>query len=270
MPYSDRFYYGYVDDSGSGDVGNIWTALLLPADLWGEYLGRWLGFRNGLYRDYGVPASFELHAQVWMTGKPEKHLGEDELALVKPNGVLTPILDQSRDQRRERSRIYERALKTIGGFTEAKVLTVFTPDRLGKVALYDDLLCFVEEAVEAERGHCTLMVDGAMDSGGHIRTAHRALEIKRRRVIEDGTHRRSSDSQLLQMADFCAYSAFQSVQDNENRDPRFNRNYETLLKRLIVRPFGEDAGRCIRGLDVEAGLHDCVSQRINDRAAAGS
>ncbi|MGB7686191.1 MAG: DUF3800 domain-containing protein [Solirubrobacterales bacterium] len=148
-----------------------------------------------------------------------------------------------------RSQIFEKGLKTIGTFTEARVFTVFKPSRRGKIALYSDLLCFLEEFLAQENAHATVMVDGGHDSGGHLHNCHRALEIRSRRVVEDAGMRRSHESQLLQMADWCAHAAFQSIQEREDLDVRFRRQYETALDRLIVRPFDQPEGRCIRGLD---------------------
>jgi ABC-type cobalamin transport system ATPase subunit len=75
---------------------------------------------------------------------------------------------------------------------------------MAKIALYDELLCCVEDFLSRERCHGTFIVDGSHDSDGHLRSAHRALLLKHRRIVEDAGLRRSSDSQLLQMADGCA------------------------------------------------------------------
>jgi hypothetical protein len=79
--------------------------------------------------------------------------------------------------------------------------------------------------------------------------------------LEDAGLRRSSDSQLLQMADCCAHAAFQSVQNKATLDVKFRGHYETTMSRLIVRPFGIDGGRCIRGLDYQGDTTDCPSER---------
>ena len=129
--------------------------------------------------------------------------------------------------------------------------------------MYDELLCFIEEFLAPEKAHATLLVDGAMDSGSHLRAAHRALLIKNRRIVEDAALRRSSDSQLLQMTDICAYAAFQSLQ--RKRNPTFAECYENLLDRLIQRPFGVETGRCIRGYDYAAEIANCPSERIAER-----
>lgn len=265
MALPARSFVAYVDDSGNENVGLLWTALAIPLDLWTEYLGRWLSFRHWLYKEHGVPANFELHAQVWLSVEPAKQTPAEELALVtNPDGQLVDILQRGKARRRARFEVFEKALQTIGTFTEASLFTTFVAASTGgaKLALYDDLLCFVEAFLRTERGHATFMVDGAHDGGGHMRTAHRALLIKRRRVVEDATLRRSSASQLLQMADLCAHSAFQSIQDKPTLDEKFRRQYETQLSRLIVRPFGVDEGRCVRGKDYPADVTNCPSERI--------
>ena len=256
----------YVDDSGNENVGWLWTAFALPFDLWSEYLGRWLSFRHWLFRQHGVPANFELHSQAWLAVEPAKHTSAaGQLALVQDgHGELVDLLRRGRARRRARFEVFEKGLKTIGGFTDARLFTVGSPSTSGaaKLVLYDDLLCFVEDFLSGEGSHATFIVDGAHDSGGHLRSAHRALLIKQRRIVEDAGLRRSSDSQLLQIADFCAHAAFQSVQNKTSLDEKFRRQYETALSRLIARPFGVEDGRCVRGLDYAGDTTNCPSERI--------
>lgn len=251
MPLPGRTYIVYVDDSGSDQVGLLWSALALPFDLWTEYLHRWLGFRRWLYQKHSIPASFELHAQVWLSTNPRRNTPEEQLALVGSGEALPQILERGKPQRRARFEAFEKGLKTIGTFTEARVFSTFDPatDGPSKAALYDDLLRFLDEYLHAEGAHATLIVDGTQDGGGHRLASHRALSITRRRIVEDAGLRSSADSQLLQMADWIAYSAFQSIQEKESFDARFRRQYEDRLSRLLVRPFGVDGGRCVRGWD---------------------
>jgi len=254
MPLPQRSYVVYVDDSGNEKVGSLWTGLAIPLELWTEYLRRWLGFRRTLYNKHAVPASFELHAQAWLAIEPLKHIedpAQRKLAMDREGQVLD-LLRRSRASRKQRSQIFEKGLKTVGTFTEARIFTVFKGGRHGKIDLYSDLLCFIEEFLSQEGGHAMMVVDGGHDSGGHLHKCHRALEIGARRIVEDAGMRRSHESQLLQMADWCAHAAFQSIQKREDLDERFHRQYETALARLIVRPFEVEEGRCIRGLDYGA------------------
>jgi hypothetical protein len=263
VPYPGRTFIVYVDDSGNEDVGWLWTAIAHPIELWTDHLGRWLNFRRWLYNQHGVPADFELHAQVWLSRNPSKDTPPDQLALVSPTGDLLPVMRRDRESRKSRFQIYEKALKTIGSLPEAKLFTTHSCSSTGnaKLALYDDLLCFLEQFLASEPGHAKVIVDGLHDSGGHLRAAHRALLIAQRRITEDASHRSSADSQLLQMADLCAYAALQSIQQKASVDPRFHAQYQITLSRLIVKPDDVPAGRCIRGLDYRGDHSDFPSRR---------
>jgi hypothetical protein len=266
MPRSERSYLVYVDDSGNEQVGWLWSAIAHPTELWTEHLQRWLNFRSWLYRTHFVPASFELHAQVWLSANPAKNTDEQQLArITQPDGQLVEIVRQGKASRRARFEVFEKALKTIGSLPDAQLFTTSTPDSSGpaKFELYEDLLCFLESFFSAEQAHGTLIVDGLHDGGGHLRRAHRALLIRRRRVVEDASHRSSADSQLLQMVDLAAYAALQSIQRKPGLDPKFTGAYEKTLGRIIVRPDGEEAGRAIRGLDHAADRADCPSERAS-------
>jgi hypothetical protein len=146
---------------------------------------------------------------------------------------------------------------------EARLFTVAHPLSTGaaKIALYDELLCMLEGFLVEESAYLTLLVDGAHDGGGHLRAAHRALAIKDRRIIEDAGLRRASDSQLLQMVDFCAHAAFRSLQDKPNLDARFRRLYELTLSNLIYRPTDMEGDRLIRGRDYPHECSGCASER---------
>jgi len=254
MPYTTRAYVAYIDDSGNEAVGWLFSALAIPLEYWNEYLDRWLNFRQWLYKKNAIPADFELHARAWLSGKPCDHTPQAQLDLVTDaEGKVPAILEHNRDARRSRFEVFEKALKTIGGYSEARLFTVLCADSsgAGRIALYDELLAFIQEALEPDKAHAMLIVDGDEDSGGHLWSAHRRLDIRNRRIIEDAALRRSSDSQLLQMVDACVHAAFQSVQNKVNLDAKFKTYYETALDRLIERPFGTDIGRCIRGHDYD-------------------
>ena len=252
MPYPSGSFLVYVDDSGNEEVGWLWAGLAIPLELWTEYLRRWLSFRKTLYAMKDVPASFELHSQVWLSRNPLDDTSTAQLELVEDvDGSIPGILEVGKAQRRERSHWFENGLKTIGTFTEARLITVHTSDPSGpaKFAAYRHLLEVLQEFLVAEQAWGTLIVDGTDDGGGHLLAAHRALDIKTRRIVEDAGHRSSTQSQLLQMADLCAHAAFQSIAENPKRDPKFWAAYETHVSSLIHRPCGVDEGRSIWGLD---------------------
>jgi hypothetical protein len=258
MPHIDRSYIAYIDDSGTDESGLIWSALVIPFELWTEYLGRWLAFRAALFKETGVPADWELHAVHWLSPRPTRSVKaqtqqDQVLQTLQTRGLPAILTPRDKTQRRERSRWYEKGLRRIGTFTEARVLTVHgtDPSGVGKVDLYNELLCFLEEMMFADKGRTLVIVDGADELDRSYRASHRALRIQRRRVLEDPAFRGADDSQLLQMADFCAHAAHRSVVNDPQRAPQFNTAYQTHLNAIIERPVVVPAvtGRAIRGLD---------------------
>ena len=61
MEYSAALYLAYVDDSGDENC-DLLGAVMLPLDSWRECLKAWLNWRRFLFRRWGIPADFELHA----------------------------------------------------------------------------------------------------------------------------------------------------------------------------------------------------------------
>lgn len=250
MPRLERSYVVYIDDSGNQEVGVLWTALAIPLEMWSEYLGRWQGFRQNLMHKHQLPSGFELHGHAWLSQRPTKELDKGQAALsLGSDGEVLPILARGKAARKLRFQFFEKGMKTIGTFSEARVLTAYKSGRKGKAGLYADLLCFLEEFLEREKAYAVVMVDGGHDSGGNLHRCHRALELKTRRIVEDAGLRRSHESHLLQMVDWCAYSAFQAIQDRPNLSAAFKSTYEQKLDQLIVRPFEVEEGPCIRGFD---------------------
>jgi hypothetical protein len=136
MAGHERSFVVYVDDSGNQDVGVLWTALAIPLDRWTEYLGRWQSFRRFL----------------------SLITGDD--------GEVLPLLTRTASARRARFETFEKGLKTIGTFTEARILTTFKAGRKGKISLYSDLLSFLESFLTRENALAVVIVDGGHDSGG--------------------------------------------------------------------------------------------------------
>ena len=155
MPYPARSYLSYVDDSGNEQVGTLWVALAIPFDLWSEYLSRWLSFRQTLYNKTGVPASYELHAQVWLSPDPLRDADEDQREALA-NCDVPEILVRGKFMRRERSQWYEKALQTIGTFTEARVLTVYCRDHSGHARSHSTTICCASRSSFWPRGRATL------------------------------------------------------------------------------------------------------------------
>jgi hypothetical protein len=213
----------YVDDSGD-ETRSLLSALVIPDRLWASYLKSWLTFRRQLFRDHAVPATYELHAQDWLSKSPEP--------LLLPDGsTSTPdILRHARDARRERALRYEKALKVISTFAEARLITVYR-DGTDKFGLYAELLGWVDDYLRIEGEYGMVVLDG-LDQGLHYRAKHRELQIGTRRIIEDPMECPSHGSQLIQMVDLCVHAAFRHVRDSPSDTPQMRSLYPRILGKL--------------------------------------
>lgn len=227
-------YLIYVDDSGD-EQRTLLSALCIPEHRWSSSLRSWLTFRKQLFRDHQIPAGYELHAQDWLSKTPAQ--------LDDGSGTPPAILAQARAARRERFQRYEAALKVIGSFADARLLTVYTTGT-DKFGLYAELLAWIEELLRTESSYGAIVLDG-LDQGGHYRRRHRDLPIKTRRILEDPMECPSHGSQLIQMADCCVHAAFRHVRRSSTDDPKLLAAYPNALTRIIEPGSGGEAG--IRG-----------------------
>jgi hypothetical protein len=215
-------YLIYVDDSGD-ERRTLFCALAIPEHRWSSYLKGWLTWRRQLFRDEGIPAGYELHAQNWLASRTLPL--PDTTADAQP-----PILGRNRDARRRRFDAFESAFAVMGTFAEALIYTIAV-DTTSKHPLYASLLAWLNDDLTDRGARGILVLDG-LDQGHQFRRRHRDLDLRTRRIIEDPIPCPSHESQLIQMADFCAHAAFRGIRGT---DPRpVVELYRRRLARLIV------------------------------------
>ena len=189
-------YLMYVDDSGD-QTQTVYSALLVPVSAWTEHLERWLSLRQWLYKKYELPARFELHAYSWIPLKGEPVVPDRPELLINTSVGL----------RRE---IAERALFVVSQMAGLGVVTCVGAGA-DHVPVYEQLLATVDAELAARRSWALSIVDGdPTNPDPHVQRAHRKLDIRRRRIVEDGWLQPAHMSQLIQMADLVAHSAFQA------------------------------------------------------------
>jgi len=120
-------YLFYVDDSGD-ERRTLFSALGIPENRWSSSLKGWLTWRKQLFKNHQIPASYELHAQDWLSASPMPL----EAGVVGP-----PILEHNRDARRQRFDVFEGGLRVLGTFADARLLTVVAlyPTTLSKLVI---------------------------------------------------------------------------------------------------------------------------------------
>lgn len=212
----------YVDDSGDANF-RTHTALAIPVRRWNSYLKGWLTFRRQLYRDHHITADYELHAYKWLSSHPDPI---DEILDAQP-----PILARASECRRARSMAFERGVKVLGTFEDARLLTVASED-LSTHQLYGRLLGWIDRWLANLDAYGIVIIDGE-DQGLKYRRSHRELDIKTRRIVEDPQPMPSHESQLIQMADWCAYSCYRHLRaERDGKTTRDSLHFGERLHRL--------------------------------------
>lgn len=195
----------FVDDSGDQTIA-VLAAISFELDEWRRVLIEWLGWRRWMWKQYGLPTDFELHAQEFVSGRGEISY-RDSAGIVQK-----PPIDSVPGFRKE---AYRRSLAQIDRQGGVSVLAVGWQGRTLAEA-YAWFITELNELLADLDEEAMVVVDGLDDSS--YRPAHRQLDIKTRRIIEDPLMQSSRHSQLIQMADLVAYAAFQHlVADPEKR-----------------------------------------------------
>lgn len=221
MPALDRMIY--VDDSGHPQTGLVvygWVEC--SPDRWTSVLRTWLDLRRRLWREAGVPVTQELHTTEYVNGRgrisrrfPDRH---------RHDGV-----DHWKDFGREIATDCLEALRSAEGLTVGAVFRRGDPKDLAQTRYdtYAALIDRIEGELEDRDALGMVFMDGD-GSDSTYRTAHRALKLDKRRVIEDAVHLDSKHSQLEQMADLVAWSAYSSLDRHHANEFAWNW-YATFL-----------------------------------------
>jgi hypothetical protein len=199
----------YIDDSGHHAAGlAVYGWIEFPPDHWSTVLRCWLDNRKMLWREFGVAVPTELHTTNYVNGRgriskriPDRHIHD---------GV-----EFHKDFGRE---VAETCLETIRCTEGLRVGAVYRrgdPNQIAKTRsdTYRSLVARFESELAGTESHALLFMDGD-GSDLSYRTAHRELRLNERRVIEDAIHLDSATSQLIQMADLVAWSAYAAVEQH--------------------------------------------------------
>jgi hypothetical protein len=211
-----RFRFHYLDDSGAADTGYAtFTWLALGPEHWDTARGQWSVFRTHLEDRYRIPATARLHATTLLAGRGN------------------PSLDPDFDVRAGGRRIVREGLDVIAGMPGLSVGTAYRRgDHPGhtKHGLYRALVAYLDEQLRRTGTMGMLFIDG--DGSDHrYAMAHRYLPAIAPNLIEAPVFRPADADQWVQMADFAAWSAYQSILRRPNRR-RFWNWYPRTVGRL--------------------------------------
>ncbi|WP_136042526.1 MULTISPECIES: DUF3800 domain-containing protein [unclassified Microbacterium] len=201
-PISHMFY---ADDSGNLEEGWIvygWVELAV--EDWDAVLTHWLTFRKRLVADYGIPTAQELHMTALVNGRghvstaPPSRFVRGGETLWKPLGREVAV----------------RCLEAVRECPHIEIGVCFRRSSLrnkkinrDREAVYSSLVALWDSQLRRSREYGIVGMDG--DGSDPIYySAHRALSLSTRRIIEDPMFHSSRRSQWTQIADIVAWSGF--------------------------------------------------------------
>jgi hypothetical protein len=201
----------YMDDSGHQQSGlAVYGWIEFRPDRWSSVLRAWLDTRKLLWREFHIAPQTELHTTAYVNGRgriskklPDRHVH---------NGV-----EFWKDFGREVALQCLQTVKSTEGLIVGSVYRRGEPARIAetKRELYGDLISRFEAELVATDSLGIVVMDGD-GSDTSYRSTHRQLKLDQRRIIEDAIHLDSKTSQLVQMADLVAWSAYTSVDRHDH------------------------------------------------------
>jgi hypothetical protein len=178
----------------------VYSWIECAADEWRTGLRTWLDLRRELYVRHQIPPAYELHATRFVNGRG--------------NPSTDPAWNASRPARWA---LAEELLAAIGSCEALRVGTVYrhavargSAYHFQRQDLYQRLIEHLDGKLAAAEELGMVFMDGDGTAAGYY-SAHRALKLRHRRVIEDPLFQASHRSQWVQMADLVAYTAYQAV-----------------------------------------------------------
>ncbi|MDO4897857.1 MAG: DUF3800 domain-containing protein [Rothia sp. (in: high G+C Gram-positive bacteria)] len=199
----------YIDDSGRPQSGLVVYGFVeFSLTNWLNVMKAWLDFRKDLWKRYRIPVDKELHTTEFANGRGDLSKNfPDEFR----SSDGTPY---KKDFGQHIARLCLTQIASIQGVRVGAVFRQSQPEALGqtRTELYRELIKDLNGRLEADNMQALIYMDGEDDAYRHV---HRELKLQERAIIEDPVMLSSKDSQLIQMADLVAWSAYSTV----NRHP---------------------------------------------------
>jgi hypothetical protein len=194
----------YIDDSGDERV-RCFSALVVHETKWREVQQQIRQHRRDMKRTDGILITKELHATEFVSGRGR--LG--------PNAV----------HKGRRCELFNQTLTMIAALPKIKIFNAIAP-RASETQLFERLINRIHRTMDAWNNRAMIVHDEGKDFTPLLRrmgvynpvqSRYGAWEngqptknIPTERIIEDIVFRKSHKSDLIQMADFCAYALLRS------------------------------------------------------------
>ncbi|WP_421083467.1 DUF3800 domain-containing protein [Rothia nasimurium] len=206
----------YIDDSGRPQSGLVvYGWIEFPQHEWRAVMRAWLDFRKRLWRQYKIPVDKELHTTEFANGRgdlskkfPDEFRGPDGTPYKKDFGKF----------------IAQECLQQISSIRGIRVGACYqqgNPEDFAqtRTELYRLLVADIDSQLKIGNSLGQIYLDGEDDMYRHI---HRELKLQERNIIEDPVMLSSKDSQLIQMADLVAWSAYSAINRHKSQEFAWN------------------------------------------------
>lgn len=203
----------YVDDSGHQQSGLVvYGWVHFAPSHWPVVLRRWLELRKRLYREFHIHVETELHSTDYIHGRKR-------LTQRPPQRHVHDGITYWKDLGREVALLLLEEIRSLEGVTAGAVYRWHDPNptAMQKAEVYRELIMRWERELTAASEYAMVFVDGN-GTDSTYQTAHRGLKLDQRRIIEDPIMAESAMSQLVQIADLVAWSAFASVERHPSQE----------------------------------------------------
>lgn len=197
-------HFVYIDDSGD-ETTRCFAALIIHESVWKEVHVTIRNYRRALKISDGMLITKELHATDFVAGRGR--VGPQ----VVPKG--------------RRCQIFRETLEMIAGLPKINLMNAIGPKATERL-LFERLINRTNKAMADWRSNALIVHDEGKDYTGLVRRmgvynpihsmygawpdGSPTKNIPTDHILEDIVFRQSHKSDMIQMADFCAYALFRS------------------------------------------------------------
>ena len=218
-----NMFFVYIDDSGDEQF-RCYSALVIHESRWKSTQLAVKQHRRALKASDGILVTKELHATDFVAGR----------------GRLGPqIVTKGR-----RCEIFRETLRMVAGLPEIRLFNAFS-SRAQEQLLFERLINRINRTMAEWKSHALIVHDEGKDYTSLVRRMAVYNPVPSKfgawedgkptknfptdRILEDIVFRNSSRSDLIQMADFCAYALFRSERPLASKNKYgLNRTFEEL------------------------------------------
>jgi hypothetical protein len=233
-----QLFLVYIDDSGDEHV-RCFSALVIHESRWKATQAAIKSFRRQMKASDGLYVTKELHATTFIAGRGRI-------------GTRTISKDRRFD-------LFLATLQMIAALPEIRMFNAMG-SRGQERMLFERLVNRINRTMAEWRSHALIIHDEGKDYAPLVRRMAIYNPIQSRygrwedgkeyknipidRVIEEIVYRKSHQSDLIQMADFCAYALFRSEHPHPNETmSRLGQAFDVLRPACITAAYTADPKR---------------------------